>query len=81
MVVTQRSKDIWTLLFSVISFFIPPIGLVISIPTWIISNNSIQIKANGINRSTKILSIISTILSIFVIILAIVGAMTYYQNI
>ncbi|WP_221639178.1 MULTISPECIES: hypothetical protein [Listeria] len=80
MVVTQRSKDIWTLLFSVISFFIPPIGLVISIPTWIISNNSIQIKANGINRSTKILSIISTILSIFVIVLAIVGAMTYYQN-
>ncbi|MBC1746883.1 hypothetical protein JI640_14695 [Listeria ivanovii subsp. londoniensis] len=77
---TQRSKDIWTLLFSVISFFIPPIGLVISIPTWIISNNSIQIKANGINRSTKILSIISTILSIFVIVLAIVGAMTYYQN-
>ncbi|MGJ8730978.1 hypothetical protein ACRW9N_10965 [Listeria aquatica] len=79
MALTQRSKDIWTLLFSILSFFIP-FGMIISIPTWIISNKSISVEGNAINRSTKVLSVISTVLSVLVVTFAVVGFMTYFQS-
>lgn len=76
--ITTKNKDICALIFSIISFFIP-FGLIISILTLISSKRSIRVKATSINKTTKILSIISIICSILIIISAIVGAITFFS--
>lgn len=77
--ITTKNKDICALIFSIISFFIP-FGLIISILTLISSKRSIRVKATSINKTTKILSIISIICSILIIISAIVGAITFFSK-
>lgn len=76
--ITTKNKDICALIFSIISFFIP-FGLIISILTLISSKRSIRVKATSINKTTKVLSIISIICSILIIISAIVGAITFFS--
>lgn len=76
--ITTKNKDICALIFSIISFFVP-FGLIISILTLISSKRSIRVKATSINKTTKVLSIISIICSILIIISAIVGAITFFS--
>lgn len=76
--ITTKNKDICALIFSIISFFVP-FGLIISILTLISSKRSIRIEATSINKTTKVLSIISIICSILIIISAIVGAITFFS--
>ncbi|WP_235011065.1 hypothetical protein [Listeria monocytogenes] len=76
--ITTKNKDICTLIFSIISFFVP-FGLIISILTLISSKRSIRVEATSINKTTKVLSIISIICSILIIISAIVGAITFFS--
>lgn len=77
--ITTKNKDICALIFSIISFFVP-FGLIISILTLISSKRSIRIEATSINKTTKVLSIISIICSILIIISAIVGAITFFSS-
>lgn len=77
--ITTKNKDICALIFSIISFFVP-FGLIISILTLISSKRSIRVKATSINKTTKVLSIISIICSILIIISAIVGAITFFSS-
>lgn len=76
--ITTKNKDICALIFSIISFFVP-FGLIISILTLISSKRSIRVEATSINKTTKVLSIISIICSILIIISAIVGAITFFS--
>lgn len=76
--ITTKNKDICALIFSIISFFVP-FGLIISILTLISSKRSIRVEATSINKTTKVLSIISIIYSILIIISAIVGAITFFS--
>ncbi|EAC9888804.1 hypothetical protein ABZZ41_002434 [Listeria monocytogenes] len=78
MITTKKNKDIFALIFSIISFFVP-FGLIISILTLISSKRSIRVEATSINKTTKVLSIISIICSILIIISAIVGAITFFS--
>ncbi|MCD2223110.1 hypothetical protein LAX75_00275 [Listeria cossartiae] len=75
---TKKNKDILALVFSIISFFVP-FGLIIAIITLIYSNRSIRVEVTSINKTTKVLSIISIICSVLVIISAIVGVITFYS--
>lgn len=77
--ITTKNKDICALIFSIISFFVP-FGLIISILTLISSKRSIRVEATSINKTTKVLSIISIICSILIIISAIVGAITFFSS-
>lgn len=76
--ITTKNKDICALIFSIISFFVP-FGLIISILTLISSKRSLRVEATSINKTTKVLSIISIICSILIIISAIVGAITFFS--
>ncbi|MBC2250681.1 hypothetical protein QJV14_09945 [Listeria cossartiae subsp. cayugensis] len=75
---TKKNKDILALVFSIISFFVP-FGLIIAIITLIYSNRSIRVEVTSINKTTKVLSIISIICSVLIIISAIVGVITFYS--
>lgn len=77
--ITTKNKDICALIFSIISFFVP-FGLIISILTLISSKRSIRVEATSINKTTKVLSIISIICSILIIISATVGAITFFSS-
>ncbi|EAC4355188.1 hypothetical protein AJM39_12620 [Listeria monocytogenes] len=77
--IKTKNKDICALIFSIISFFVP-FGLIISILTLISSKRSIRVEATSINKTTKVLSIISIICSILIIISAIVGAITFFSS-
>ncbi|HFK6437078.1 TPA: hypothetical protein ACGYOD_001843, partial [Listeria monocytogenes] len=79
MITTKKNKDICALIFSIISFFVP-FGLIISILTLISSKRSIRVEATSINKTTKVLSIISIICSILIIISAIVGVITFFSS-
>ncbi|WP_088816182.1 MULTISPECIES: hypothetical protein [Listeria] len=79
MALTQKRKELWTMFFSIISLFIP-FGLIIAIPTLIISRNAVRTNPNTINKSTKIISIISIVLSTVIIVLMLIGAITFFLS-
>lgn len=76
---TQATKNLWTLCFSILSFFIP-FGFLISISTYFISRNSMRIETTSINKATNILSMISIIFSILATISAIFGFVAFFSN-
>ncbi|MBC2000927.1 hypothetical protein [Listeria marthii] len=74
---TKKNKDILALVFSIISFVVP-FGLIIAILTLLYSNRSIRIEVTSVNKTTKVLSIISIICSVLITISAIVGFITFF---
>ncbi|MBC1969638.1 hypothetical protein [Listeria marthii] len=76
---TKKNKDIFALVFSIISFVVP-FGLIISILTLLYSNRSIRIEVTSVNKITKVISIISIICSVLITISAIVGFITFFTS-